>query len=241
MATKLEKLKWELFKLKKHRLLVSGLKKGLIKPYDEELVANLRHVYYGGIPASVLLLLDNYCQGKCYDRALLITFGFGDDDFRLVDADIDSITFQPRYVDKYRNSNDIHYGNHCFAERTTKDGITWVYDTTAGLVFEKDLYYKLQNPKITTINDKNAIKNYIEYQSIKNANIEQDKYILPMIMPHIEASVEKALPFYQSMVRDEIERFKKEINYDEIDRAIKEDMRESILLYSKMKKNKPSN
>ncbi|MBQ7136748.1 MAG: hypothetical protein IJO43_02070 [Bacilli bacterium] len=239
MATKLERLKWELFKLKNQGLILSGFKKGLIRPYDDELIENLRHVYYGGIPASILLLLDNYCQGKCYDRALLITFGFGDDDFRLVDADIDSITLQPRYVDKYRNSSDIHYGNHCFAERTTKDGTTWVYDTTAGLVFEKDLYYKLQSPKVTTVIDKQQVINNIEYQEIKNANMEQNKHVLPLIMPHIEESVEKALPFYQAIVRDEIELFKKEINYDNIEKAIQDDMRESILLYYKMKKNKP--
>ena len=57
----------------------------------------------------------------CYDRALLLCFAFTDDKYEMVDADIDEITLHPALVDEYRNSNDEHYGNHCFIIREKQD------------------------------------------------------------------------------------------------------------------------
>lgn len=221
MATKLDKLKWQLYQTKSKVLLAYGIKNGLIKFYDEEFIERLRHVYYGGVAGSILLLSTYTCNRHCYDRALLATFGMGDDDFKLVDADIDGITLNPILKDKYAN-HDEHYGNHCFVERTDKNGIVWVYDTTDGLVYEKNLYYKMERPKITQINDKQATLDYIEYKDIKNANIEHDKYGLPIILPNIEKSVDRCL--YKDRLRQEIEMFKQEINYDGICKEIHDDM-----------------
>lgn len=143
MATELELLKWNLYKKKYDILFDYGVRHGLIRPYDAQLIENLRHIYYGGLPASILLLHGNLSNGHCYDRGTLITLGFGDDDFHVVDADIDSLKLNPKCIDEYRYNNlSEHYANHCFAERTTADGITWVYDTSLGLVFEKGLYIK---------------------------------------------------------------------------------------------------
>ena len=56
MATKLEQLKWNLHKKKYNILFDYGVKHGLIRSYDNQLIENLRHIYYGGLPASILLL-----------------------------------------------------------------------------------------------------------------------------------------------------------------------------------------
>lgn len=65
MATKLEKMKWNLYLKKRKRIIVFGLKTGLIHTYEEELIENLRHVYYGGLPASIVLLCKRLCSGWC--------------------------------------------------------------------------------------------------------------------------------------------------------------------------------
>lgn len=229
MATKLDKLRWSIYKKKKDLLFYYGIFNGLIHSYEEELLANLRHVYYGGVPASIILLCDKFCNGRCYDRGLLITLGFGDDDFKLVDADIDGIGLNPKLIDKYNEAiakgyTWNHPANHCFAERAKKDGSVWVYDTSMGLVFEKNLYYRMENPKITKINDREATENYCEYQDIKNANFDQDKYILPMILPTIERLADTEKQLYREKLKKEILRFKEEINYEGICDEIHEDM-----------------
>ena len=121
MATKLEQLKWNLHKKKVDILFNYGVKHGLIHPYDNQLIENLRHIYYGGLPASILLLHGKLSNGHCYDRGTLITLGFGDDDFQVVDADIDGFKLNPKFIDEYRYNNlSERYPNHCFAERTIK-------------------------------------------------------------------------------------------------------------------------
>ena len=42
MNTKIQKMKWELHSYKQKQLLIWGLKNGLIKPYDDDLIEKLR-------------------------------------------------------------------------------------------------------------------------------------------------------------------------------------------------------
>jgi len=232
MANLMDKMKWFLYKRKEDLVMRYGIATGKIMAYDKETIERLRKVYYGGIAASVVVLCNDMCQGHCYDRGLLITLGFGDDDFQLVDADIDGITLNPTYVDEYNHGeNDEHYGNHCFAERTTKDGKTWVYDTTMGLVFDKKLYYYLQRPKITKINSKQDTLDYIEYKEIANADISRDKYASHLILPNIERIAKHTDNFYKDALLKEIELFKQDIDYESVCREIKEDMERHGLRY----------
>lgn len=76
MTTKIQNLKWNLHQKKANLLYSLGLKNGKIKTYDEELIQKLRKVYYGGIPASVILLSNGMTNGHCYDRALLMSRHF---------------------------------------------------------------------------------------------------------------------------------------------------------------------
>lgn len=197
MATKIEELKWNLYTKRKQLLFSYGFKNGLIKLYDHELLENLRHVYYGGLPATILLLHKNLSSGHCYDRGTLVTLGFGDDDFQVVNAEIDDIKLNPTYIDKFKNQKfNKNYSVHCFAERTKKDGTTWVYDTSLGLVFEKSLYYKIENPKIRKINDKKTTLRFLYEDFVMDSDIERDKYALPLILPNIEYKLTPTQPFY---------------------------------------------
>ena len=206
-------------------MLGDGARRGLVKPYDPELIIKLRSVYYGGLPASILLYVGKLCSSYCYDRALLITLGFDkEDDFQLVDADVDSILLNPNFIERYRQfpNNIYHWAHHCIAERI-EDGVTWVYDTSKRFKIEKNLYYELENPQITDINDKYSVMNYIEYQDIKNADLERDKYILPFVIPFIEETIEHQ-EFDKELVKCELEIFKERIHYDALYQEVEADM-----------------
>lgn len=231
MATKLEEMNWELYKKKYDILFNYGVKHGLINTYDKKLIENLRHIYSGGVPASILLLHSKLSNGHCYDIGRLVTLGFGDDDFEVVNADINSLKLNPRYIDEYKYENGSeHFANHCFAERTLKDGTTWVYDTSIGLVFEKSLYYKMENPKITKVSDKESTLKFLYYDFQRDSDIERDKYVLPFILPNIEKDLVTIQPFYLKLLKQEIEILKQEVNYDNIVKEIHDDMKSKIFL-----------
>lgn len=225
MATRIDKLKWNLYKRKKRMLIIWGLKNGFVFPYNDRLIENLRNVYYGGIPGSVLLLCDSLCQGHCYDRSVLVTLGFEDDDFNIIKAGIDGIKLNPMYIDKYERYPDSAYDSHSIAERILNDGSRWIYDTSMGFVLEKRLYWLIERPDVRKINDKQATLDYKEYQDIKNANIERDKYVLSFVLPMIEEIIDNTTGLYDDVIKREIELLKERIGYDSICQEIDEDMK----------------
>jgi len=208
--------KWQEYQERFEKLFIEGLKKGLVLPYDEELISKLRNIYYGGLPLSISLLSEQLCSGNCYEMALLMTLAFSDDHFRLVDADIDGITLNP---EKVRNYGSIpHYGNHCFVERLDDDGVVWVYDTSSGFVIERELYYQMENPVVTCINDKSSVLDFRETLGIDGKLNEDDLDMLPLILPNIESSDQnQSFVFdYANVLGLEIEMFKDFIGYDEM-------------------------
>lgn len=223
MATKSEILRWKLWLIKERIILSYGYRTGLIECYGKDFVENLRKVYYGPFPISFRILDVEGCRGKCYDRALLATFGFLDDEFKMIDADVDGITYSIKNIDTLRKHYGylpIHYGNHSFIERTLKNGTVLVYDTTDGLVYDKRLYYLLNRPKITKINKKEEVLNYIEHREIvenrKKRTIEEDKYLLPSMLPIFIEKVKRGNGPYKDILLEEIELFKQEIDYEGI-------------------------
>ena len=198
MATKIQKLKWDLHQ-KKHRfLLLYGLSHGLIFPYDDELIERLRKVSYGGIPASVILLSNAMTNGHCYDRALLMSQAFLDDsdDVKLLYGDIDSLKLNPNFI---RDSK--RYADHCFVERVTK---------------------------LRHINDKESIRRFIEEDEDKEdieRDKYASPLILPMIETTFGQPTEMYSLSGIDLLQREIEHFKKTINYDEVLREIDEDMK----------------
>lgn len=224
MATKIDELKWKLYKLKKRTLIIWGLDNGFVYPYDEKLIENLRNVYYGGIPASILLLCQSLSNGFCYDRSVLVTLGFGEDDFNVINGGIDGIKLNPKYIDRNLGYPSEYYDNHSFAERIFSDGSSWIYDTSVGLVFDKRLYYLIQKPRIRKINNKQATLEFKEYQDIKNANIERDKYVLPLVLPMIENIINSTKCLYEEYLRKEIELLKQRLDYDGLCQEIDDDM-----------------
>ena len=227
MVTKIREMKWKLHEYKSKQLLLWGLKKGYIQPYDDELIEKLRNIYYGGIPASILLLSDGMSNGYCYDRALLLSQAFLDeeDDVQLVYASIDSLRLNPKI-----NNKDPMFADHCIVERTTKDGDHIIYDTSSGFAYDKKLYWLMEHPKIRKINNKRSIIEFVKSEEQHHPeDIERDKYASPLILPMIEMTYGRQTEMYSSigleLLQREIDLFKKAIDYDAVCEEIDEDMK----------------
>lgn len=227
MATKIQNLKWDLHQKKHKMLLIYGLRHGLIFPYDDELIGKLRNVYYGGIPASIILLSNGMSNGHSYDRALLMSRAFLDeeDDVKLLYGDIDSLKLNPKFI-----CDDSRYADHCFVERITKDGRHLIYDTSCGFIFDKKIYWLMERPKLRHINNKESIRKFIENDEDRyNEDIERDKYASPLILPMIENTFGIPTEFYSlkgiELLQREIEHYKKQIKYDDVVKEIDQDMK----------------
>ena len=221
-------MKWDLHNYKLDRLFQCGLKHGSITPYSDKLIKKLRTIYDGGIPASILLLSDQMSNGHCYDRALLMSRAFLDEDceVKLLYASIDSLRLNPEYID----DNDSMYSDHCIVEITPKGEKQFIIDTSSGFVYEKSLYWLMEHPKIRKVNNKESIIEYVKSNEYYYPeDIERDKYISSLIIPMIEMTYNKPNEIYSmlgiELLQREIEHFKKLINYEDICREIDEDMK----------------
>ena len=203
-------LRWKLYKFYSKQLLLWGLKKGYIQPYSEELIQKLRGIYYGGVPASVLLLCDKLTNGHCYDRALLMSRAFLDDegDVKLVYATVDDLRFDPSCI-KSGNGSD-----HCFVERITKDGERLIYDTSEGFVYTKWIYWLISHPKVRKINDKQSIIDFVESdQEVHPDNAPFTKrLIIPLVIAPIESTYGQKGELYSApgieLLQREVELYK---------------------------------
>ncbi len=189
-----------------------GMKNNLIKFYDATLIEELRKYYFGVIPLSIILLSHDLCNSFCLSRASFVTNGFQDDEFNLVWAQIDGLKYNKKYMEEAKVNPRITY--HLFAERIKKDGTTWVFDTSSGLIIEKNLYYQMEHPRIISKLSKRRVLSYPnpckELKSLGDL-----KYLIPFLMPRIETSLEREDMYFQEL-KNEIELFKKQVAYENL-------------------------
>lgn len=206
----LRELRWKLYKFYSKKIQIWGLKNGYITLYDEELIEKLRDIYFGCLPASVTLLCCGMTNGYCYDRALLLSRAFLDDgcDVRLVYGTISSLRLNPGYFGAD--------ADHCFVEVTNRTGQRIIYDTSLGYCYQKWIYWLLEHPKVRKINDKQSIIDFLKTnENLHSDNVEDDKYLLPAIIPNIELTYGYgvySLPGIELLQR-EVELLKKRVDY----------------------------
>lgn len=194
MATKDEIIRWEEFNNRYYELLLSGAEKGLVLPYTDDFFDKIRNYYYGGLSIPVLLLHKNMVNGYCYDRAPLVTLGFKDNNYNVLYGDIDSIRLNPNYI-----GSDDDYADHCIVE-VEDDGIKWIIDTSIGLIFEKELYKKLENPRIRLIRNKEETKKFVDSQV--STTLEDDAFYASISLDCLK---ENLIPI-QDMYMDDLKR-----------------------------------
>lgn len=220
MSSKIDKIKWELYNYKNKKLMEYGLKHGSVRLYDEELISKLRNIHYGGLPASVILLSDFMSNGRCYDRSLLLARAFLDEDVEvtLVYADVDSLRLNPKYI-----SSSTRYAEHCFLE-VVKDEKKYIYDTSKGLIYDKKMYWKLENPKVRKVRDKKNIRKFWEFDGADYN--DDDKYMAPVLIPFVESHYNDSNEVYAyeglELLQREVELYKELIDYNNLNKELNE-------------------
>ncbi len=210
-----------IFQEKRNRDIAKGLKSGKVFPYPMNLIDRLRPFHYGGFPLSIMMMINELCNGKCYDRAKLMSLAFSD--AKVVYADIESLRLSGN------KKSGERYAEHAFVETEEfGGGKTWVIDTSAGLIFEKKFFYDLENVSINYVFSKEELMKTEIINSVLTSNFENDKYALVLTLPLIEQAVKESNWFstiiYREVVTRELERFKKAINYDSIQADVDEDI-----------------
>lgn len=206
---------------KKHYdAIIEGHKKGLVYKYPDILFDYLRPYVLGGVPASITLFVNELCNGKCYDRAELMSLAF--DDAIIVHGDVKGL----KELDSESNPE------HAFV--ITKEfgsNKEWVVDTSVGLIFDKDYYYKIEEVKENKRFLKQDIMKFggeIKSAIAGSFNFENDKFVLPLVLPKIEKVVKTSnhigTVMYRDKILQEIELFKEKINYSAIEKEIEEDI-----------------
>lgn len=198
MATEKE---FQQFLEKRKLMLEFGIRQGFVKPYDQNLITNLRNVFYGGVPLSVLMLCNDFCKGNCHNSACLISCGFGDDDFQIVKASINSFCLNPKNKQKEKST-------HSFAERKTSDGKTWVYDTSLGLVIEKSFYYQIENPVVVSTKTKQETLQFVQKIFENDQNFEAKEWLEPFMVHFAEKMAKNTKTAYKAQLSEEMKIFK---------------------------------
>lgn len=227
--------KWLAWRKKEYEIMTKGIKNSTIRIYNEEEIRKGREIYSEGLPASIILLSTHLCNGRCYDRAFLAARLFLDDenteDLKLLYANVDSLSLNPNYI----NDKNLE---HCVLYRKTKDGKKLIYDTSAGYIFNSEVWAELESPtNISGHSKETIIKSLNKYM---NDYPEKVSYIpeavllqLPGVEEHYVDSDEQYAWKNVELLQREVELFKKKINYSKLQEEYKDKIKE--LLYKKQK------
>ena len=142
------------------------------------------------------------------------------DDAKIIHANIETL----------RITSGEEFAEHSIVEtKRFGNGKSWIVDTSTGLIYDKDFYFKHEKVVVNKEFSKKEIMDSYAVKSIIASNFEDDKYALPMYLPFVEDAVKSSNWLHTSIYRDlifkELEHFKKSIGYDEIKAEIDEDIR----------------
>lgn len=198
--------------------LIKGLKEKKVFSFPDVLFDYLRPYSFGGLPVSILLFITEMNNGHCYDRALLMQLAF--DKCKMVHADIESLR--------------IRYGEesaeHAYIETEEfGGGKTWVVDTSTGLIYEKEYFNEFEKPKVNRVFTKEECMQSKYIQEILASDFEKDKWSLVLTLPMIETAIKYSnymgTNVYRGKLLDEISKLKEAINFEAMQKEVKEDMK----------------
>lgn len=186
-----------------------GISSGKIMNFDQTTLTRLRKLYYGFYSGLIYMYYESTNFNNIGNKVELLTYAMEDKEYQIVHGDIDST----------RNIPFSMYGVEHLDFNTwleVKEGQkVWVYDFFSMLKIEKNVYYKLENPKVNKVIPKSVI--------MSHPGRERDDYctyhngfdfMLIDIIPNIEKKMETH-PF-KEILSPEIIRFKKEINFEDM-------------------------
>ncbi len=206
-------------------LIIQGYEKGLVHLYDDELIQKLRTIYDGELPASITLLSNFRSNGYCQDRSTLLARAFLDtsDDIKILCITIKSLRLNPKVIAE----NDPTFQQHYVVERTDSNGKKFIYDTSAGFIYDKDFYWDLEDPEIVSEEEKKEIAERVKREQLEfPEDIETNKEGAFIMLPIIELSFSDPTEKYavSGLLQREVQDFKKRIGYSAMSESIEKDM-----------------
>lgn len=143
------------------------LKNGDIRPYESSLIEKLRNLYYEGLPLSIVLNSKYCCRTWCHHMAFQLSRGM--DDFKLIRGNINIYPIEEE-------------PNHSWVE---KNG--FVYDTTDGFCWKKEIYDKYFQAVPMEIYDQDSWMNFDFYQKeLEKTKTELDDINILLMLEFIE-------------------------------------------------------
>lgn len=210
MPTPMEK--WKSYKNRYQAWMAEGLINYEIKTYEEIIFYQARSLFYDNVPVILLLLDKNLVQEHCYERAKLMAYMLHDKHTEVVVAEIDSIKYNPIYIQKYLiNQLDDNYSVHSYVRRKEGSNV-WVYDTSRGLKIKENIYDKIEDPKILSVSSKPidlneiGIKKYFPEDLVANA--EDIKMKISILREQLEPINED----YRELILKELEIIEKRLD-----------------------------
>lgn len=193
----------------KLEMYLEGLKSGKISFFDQSLLTRLRKMYFGYYSAIIYLFATPTSFSNIGNKVELLAHALDNKEYRIVHGETDSTRKIPFFM---YGVEHLDFNSWIEVEEGNR---TWVYDTFSLMRFDKELFYSLENPKITSIIPKSRIHqdDYDDRQFRQYTN--GFDFMLLKIIPALERSLSKH-PF-KSILETEISRFKSCINYDDIE------------------------
>lgn len=192
------------YRNKLNQCLINGSINGSVATYDQKLIDNLRSYSYAGIPASIVILSPAFCNSKCFEMSLLLSRGL-EIDYKLVKANINALMLNP----KNNPLTDDSY--HYFIETISSFEDSFVYDTSSGIVYKKELFYEIENPDILKTYTKDEVNTLCE--KIKFTKNNNSVAALSNLFLEIEELAKNKKTIYYDMLQTEIDNFKNSNTY----------------------------
>ncbi|MEI6054173.1 MAG: hypothetical protein WCQ49_02265 [Candidatus Saccharibacteria bacterium] len=213
LTLKIRKFRVKAFRIYFNLFFNLGLYTRSIKYYEQPLIERLRLLYYGGVPYSIILMIQRLCNGICYDRASMLSLGL--EEFNLVWGSIMGVRYNKSTIEN--GYQDSEHSDHCWVESGG-----WVYDTSHCIKYRKWLYYLIERPIIRRRRDQDWCKCQPYYQEMIRDSSNCEEGFLPLIVPLIEPHVKKSI--YGNKLESEFELFLSRINYSQIHDEVNADM-----------------
>ena len=181
-----------------------------IRYFDETTRRRLSKLYYGMYSGLIYMYAFPTDFNSVGNKIELLTYALNDKDYTICHGQTDST----RDIPFFMYANHQHLDSASWVE--IEDGnTTWVYDPFSLLQIEKETYHKLEHPEITNKISANVIRNHPRREE-DDYTYHHDgfDYMLLDIFPRFE----EYLPHhpYKDILGPELDRYKKDIDYDSI-------------------------
>lgn len=193
----------------KLKIFKEGISQGKITPFDVGTLSRLRRIYYSCYSALIYIYGIETSFRTIGNKVELMTLAFENDDYTIIHANTDSTREIPffTYQQEHLDSN-----SYLEVKRGRK---TLIYDLFSMLVFEKEIYERLEHPDVIRISTKEKVQFLPTHNDDKESfSKPHDLWLACRFIPFIEQNLENSP--YKEILSKELLRYKDEIDFEKV-------------------------